>query len=118
MLNEEIEDLLGLIGETCRQRRIGFGLTQQEQAEKASISLKAAQKIESGYSGQTLILFKYLNSLDLLSVLSSVFPDPFSVSPVEELALKQKASKRRPRRVSKSSKPAISKRAAKWGDEE
>lgn len=116
---QEVQSLLSNIGEVCRQRRINQGFTQAKQAEKAEISLKAAQAIESGQSGQTAILMKYLLSLGLLDGLQGAFPDPFAVSPLEELALQDKAAKQRPKRVSRSREPDVKGRATpKWGDED
>ena len=117
MLSEDIQSLLLVIGEVCRQRRINGGVTQAEQAEKAEISLKAAQAIESGQSGQTAVLMKYLKSLGLLEGLIEAFPDPFAVSPLEELAMKEKAKRARPKRVSRSGKTESDKGRPAWGDE-
>ena len=113
-----IEDLLRRLGEVAKQRRIANGATQAEQAEKAEISLKAAQGIERGQSGQTAILLKYLQSLDLMTPLMDAYPDPFALSPLEELALKKEARKQRPQRVSKARSAKRKPTEVRWGDEE
>ena len=112
---QAIDSVLMRLGEVCRQTRLGLNHTQAEQAELAEISLRAAQNIESGQSGQTAILLKYLFSLGLQADLLAAFPDPDTLSPLEALAIKEKTQNRRPQRASKSKRSIESK--PKWGDE-
>lgn len=112
------DDVLKRIALVSRQSRIDRGFTQAEQADKAEISLRAAQNIESGLSGQTAVLFKYLQSLALLDKIFYAFPDLSVLSPLEELAVKEKVQKKRPKRVSKTHKDSMQKQTThKWGDE-
>ena len=112
---QAVNQVLIRIGEACRQTRIRANHTQAEQAEMAAISLRAAQKIEAGESGQTAILFKYLHSLGMLSELLDVFPDPNALTPLEALAIQKNAQHKRPQRVSKAKSKSQSK--PNWGDE-
>lgn len=111
---QAVESVLMRLGEVCRQTRIGQNRTQAEQAALAEISLRAAQNIESGQSGQTAILFKYLFSLGLLDQLYAALPDPFAVSPLQQLAM-EKHKPKKPQRASRNRKLAAS--GPKWGDE-
>jgi len=113
-----VDDTLEWLGRAAKQARIDHGFTQSEQADKAEISLRAAQKIEAGESGQTSVLFRYLQSLGLLESLLSGVPDPDALSPLEEYELKKHTPKR-PQRVSrKRSKDAPSNNEGPvWGDE-
>jgi len=113
-----ITGFLVRLGEVAKQRRISLGATQAEQAELAEISLKAAQGIERGQPGQTAILLKYLRSLGLMEPLFGAYPDPFELSPLEELALKKEARKQRPQRVSRARVSKPRSKQPKWGDEE
>ena len=47
-LNANGDDVLKRIAQVVRQSRIDNGSTQVEQADKAEISLRAAQNIENG----------------------------------------------------------------------
>lgn len=117
-LKADGEDVLKRIAQAVRQSRIDSGNTQLEQADKAEISLRAAQNIENGVPGQTAILFKYLQSLSLLDNIFHAYPDPSVLSPLEELAVKDQMQKKRPKRVSKIRNQSLSKQVPpKWGDE-
>ena len=111
---QAVNAVLVRLAESCRQTRIAQNHTQAEQAALAEISLRAAQNIESGQSGQTAILFKYLFSLGLLSQIHDALPDPDAVSPLEQLAI-DKAKPKKPQRASKVKQAA--KARPKWGDE-
>ncbi|QIZ84297.1 transcriptional regulator [Bermanella marisrubri] len=116
-----VDQTLEWLGRAAKQARLDQNHTQTEQAEKAEISLRAAQKIEAGESGQTAVLFRYLDSLDLLDALMSGVPDPDALTPLEEYELKKHKPKR-PQRVSRkrSSFKGSNKNASKepvWGDE-
>jgi transcriptional regulator with XRE-family HTH domain len=113
--DQAVNSVLVRLGEVCRQVRLGVNHTQAEQAALAEISLRAAQNIESGQSGQTAILFKYLFSLGLLTDVLSAFPDPDALSPLEALAIQEEAQSKRPQRASKSKR--ATKFKPKWGDE-
>ena len=112
--DQAVNSVLVRLAEACRQTRIAQNRTQAEQAALAEISLRAAQNIESGRSGQTAILFKYLFSLGLLSQIHDALPDPDAVSPLEQLAM-DKAKPKKPQRASKVKR--ASKVQPKWGDE-
>ncbi|MGR6873634.1 hypothetical protein ACU6U9_17125 [Pseudomonas sp. HK3] len=111
---QAVNAVLARLGEVCRQTRIEQSHTQAEQAALAEISLRAAQNIESGQSGQTAILFKYLFSLGLLDQIHTALPDPDAVSPIEQLAM-DKAKPKKPQRVTKPK--MAGKPKPKWGDE-
>lgn len=110
-----VTEMLNRIAESCRQARIRLNHTQAEQADLAEISLRAAQKIEAGESGQTTILFKYLFSLGMLSDLYTIFPDPNELTPLEALSIQKKVQQARPKRVSKARLKQQSK--PQWGDD-
>lgn len=110
---QAVNSVLVRLGEVCRQTRIEQNNTQAEQAALAEISLRAAQNIEAGQSGQTAILFKYLFSLDLLAQIHTALPDPDAVSPLEQLAM-NKAKPKKPQRASKAKRS--NKAQPKWGD--
>mgnify|MGYP005996033761 CR=1 FL=1 len=112
--DQAVNSVLVRLAEACRQTRIAQNRTQAEQAALAEISLRAAQNIESGQSGQTAILFKYLFSLGLLDPIHSALPDPDAVSPLEQLAM-DKAKPKKPQRASKAKR--VTKVQPKWGDE-
>lgn len=114
--DQAVNSVLERLGEVCRHVRLDQNRTQAEQAALAEISLRAAQNIESGQSGQTAILFKYLFSLGLLDEVLSGFPDPDALSPLEALAIQEKVKSKRPQRASKSKRAAKPK--PKWGDEQ
>jgi DNA-binding XRE family transcriptional regulator len=112
------ESVLIRIAQVVRQSRINAGSTQAEQADKAEISLRAAQNIENGVPGQTAVLFKYLQSLSLLDNIFHAYPDPSILSPLEALAVKDQIHKKRPKRVSKVRKQSVQTQVPpKWGDE-
>ncbi|NVK38568.1 MAG: hypothetical protein HWE18_11645 [Gammaproteobacteria bacterium] len=113
---QAVNSVLVRLGDVCRQTRISQNRTQAEQAELAEISLRAAQNIESGQSGQTAILFKYLLSLGLLEALYRALPDPNVVSPLEQLAM-EKHKVKKPQRASRNRK-SVAESKPKWGDEQ
>ena len=115
--DQAVNSVLMRLGEVSRQARIEQNRTQTEQAALAEISLRAAQNIEAGQSGQTAVLFKYLFSLGLLDALYAVLPDPQALSPLEQLAL-SKEKPARPQRVSRNRKASANKVQPKWGDEQ
>ena len=111
---KEVFDRMAIL---IKQARIEQGRTQAEQADKAEISLRAAHNIEAGEPGQTAILFRYLQSLSLLDHVFDALPDPAVLTPLEELAVKEKIQKKRPQRVSKPKKSLdIAADLPKWGD--
>jgi transcriptional regulator with XRE-family HTH domain len=112
---QAVNSVSARLAQACRQTRIAQNHTQAEHAALAEISLRAAQNIESGQSGQTAILFKYLFSLGLLSQIHDALPDPDAVSPLEQLAM-DKAKPKKPQRVSKVKQ--TSRAQPKWGDEQ
>lgn len=119
---QKVDQTLEWLGRAAKQARLDQNHTQTEQAEKAEISLRAAQKIEAGESGQTAVLFRYLDSLDLLDALMSGVPDPDALTPLEEYEL-EKHKPKRPQRASRkrSSSKNSSKNPTKrpiWGDEQ
>jgi DNA-binding XRE family transcriptional regulator len=114
--DQAVNAMLARLGEVSRQARIEQKRTQTEQAALAEISLRAAQNIEAGQSGQTAILFKYLFSLGLLDALYSALPDPQALSPLEQLAM-AKDKPVRPQRVSRNRGLPTDKKQPKWGDE-
>lgn len=114
MITKKVFDRMALL---IKQARIDQGRTQAEQADKAEISLRAAHNIEAGEPGQTAILFKYLQSLSLLDHVFDALPDPAALTPLEELAVKEKIQKKRPQRVSKSKNTLkTGSQSPKWGD--
>ncbi|GAA6133463.1 hypothetical protein NBRC116188_02520 [Oceaniserpentilla sp. 4NH20-0058] len=116
-LGHQVELAMVRIGRVCKDARLSQNRTQAEQSELAEISLRAVQNIEAGQSGQTLILFKYLQSLGLLEVLVSALPDPEALTPLEQLAM-EKARPLKPKRISRKRRDkAEEKLTPKWGDD-
>jgi len=114
---QAVQDTLEWLGEAIKQARLAQNHTQAQQAEMAEISLRAAQKIEAGESGQTAVLFRYLHSLGLLEALTSGLPDPNALSPLEEYEL-EKHKPKRPQRASRKRQSSIQEpNRPIWGDE-
>lgn len=88
------------LGERVRRLRIDRGLSQQELAAKAGISLKTLRNLELGAGSSLDTLLRALKALDVANLLDALAPAPV-VSPLA--LLKGPAPPRRVRRSRKRS---------------
>jgi len=90
--------ILQTLGERISSTRLNRNLSQAELANKAGITRRALQKIESGNDFKMVTLIKILRSLNLLNHLNHFLP-PTTISPIQLAKLKgkekQRASKRK-----------------------
>ena len=120
---QAVASMLKRISKAGRKQRLSDNTSQTDQAEMASISVKALQKIEAGEGGNSSVLFKYLHSLNLLNLLYSALPDPAELTPIEKLAIQSKNSKVRATaksiqiQAAPTHKPKPAQTMHKWGDE-
>jgi transcriptional regulator with XRE-family HTH domain len=117
---QAVASLLTRIAETAKKQRLSNNTSQADQAEIASISIKALQKIETGESGNSLVLFKYLYSLNLLHILHSALPDPTELTPIEKMTIQTKNKKMRASRKKQTTtftENIPTKKTIEWGDE-
>ncbi len=74
------EATLQVIGKRLLEQRLGAKLTQARLAQKAGVSKRTIERIESGSSVQLSTLIQVLRVFNLLEVFKTVFPEK-SVSP-------------------------------------
>ncbi len=105
------EAILREVGGRLAARRLARNLTQGQVAEKAGVSKRTVERMESGeVSGRLTGLVRILRALDLLERLDLLVPE-VGPEPVEELRM---AGKRRKR----AAKPrGAGGRKWTWGDE-
>ena len=93
-----IAELQEFLGERLKAMRIDRGLTQSETAEKAGISLRAAQKLEAGDGSSIETFLRFLKAIGRTDALEILAPRP-TVSPMAMLATqKQPMRVRHPRK--------------------
>jgi transcriptional regulator with XRE-family HTH domain len=97
VIDGEIEER---IGSTIRQWRIDAGLSQDELAERASLSRSAIQGLEAGRGSRLATLIRALRCLDRSDALAALTPRQ-GPSPLERLAAERRAT-RTPARVPRS----------------
>lgn len=100
-INDEIERR---IGESVRQWRIDAGLSQDELAERASLSRSAVQAVETGRGSRLATLIRVLRALDRSDALDALTPRA-GPSPIEQLAAQRRAER------ASTSAPRVSRRA-------
>ncbi len=87
------EAILTELGERIARSRIDLQLTQAEAAERAGVSKRTLERIESGASAQMSSLIRILRVLELLPRLEQMFPET-GATPMELLRHKGKARQR------------------------
>ena len=101
VMDGEIEDR---VGAAIRQWRIDAGLSQDELAERASLSRSAIQGLETGRGSRLATLIRVLRCLDRSDALDALTPRE-GPSPLERLAAERRAV-RAPSRVPRSGRGA------------
>jgi len=97
-------EIQSFLGARLQALRVDRGLSQIAAADKAGVSLRTLQALESG-SGSTLETFlRTLKALGEINALSNLVPEPM-VSPLALLAAEQKRN--RPKRVRRSKKTEV-----------
>ncbi len=95
---DEIETRLGA---ALRQWRVDAGYSQEELAERASLSRSAIQGLESGQGSRLATLIRILRALDRTDALDAFTPRE-GPSPIELLAQQRRAARAgRPPRASR-----------------
>jgi len=94
VIDGEIEER---IGAAIRQWRIDAGLSQDELAERASLSRSAIQGLEAGRGSRLATLIRVLRCLERADALDALRPRT-GPSPLERLAAERRAA-RTPSRV-------------------
>ncbi|HWL02117.1 MAG TPA: helix-turn-helix transcriptional regulator [Microbacteriaceae bacterium] len=80
------------IGLAIRQWRIDAGLSQEELADRASLSRSAVQKLEAGRGSRLETLIRALRALDRIDALDALAPRT-GPSPIEQLAAQRRAQR-------------------------
>jgi transcriptional regulator with XRE-family HTH domain len=80
------------IGTAVRQWRIDAGLSQDELAERASLSRSAIQSLETGKGSRIETLIRALKALDRVGALDSLAPRT-GPSPIERLHEQRRAAR-------------------------
>lgn len=81
------------LGRRVQIHRLNMNLTQAAVAEKAGVSRRALQKLESGESCTLLVLIRILRALGRLDALDAFLPEP-GLSPLQLAKLKGRERKR------------------------
>jgi transcriptional regulator with XRE-family HTH domain len=105
--------ILTELGERIARSRIDLQLTQAEAAERAGVSKRTLERIESGASAQMSSLIRIMRVLELLPRLDLTFPET-GPTPMELLRNKGKARQR----ASTSSRPQQSDQPWTWEDDQ
>jgi len=87
------DELEARIGAAIRQWRIDAGLSQDELAERASLSRSAIQQLEGGGGSRLETLVRVLRSLGRTDALDALAPR-VGPSPIEQLAAQRRADRR------------------------
>lgn len=85
----DVEQRIGL---TVRQWRIDAGLSQDELADRASLSRSAIQKLEAGRGSRLETLIRVLRALGRIDALDTLSPRT-GPSPIEQLAAQRRAAR-------------------------
>ncbi len=88
-MNEEIEER---IGAAVRQWRIDAGLSQDELAERASLSRTAIKRLEAGLGTRLESLIRALLALGRIDALDALTPRT-GPSPIEQLVAQRRAGR-------------------------
>ncbi len=85
--------VLAEMGRRVQVHRLNLNLTQAEVVEKAGVSRRALQKLESGESYTASILIRILRALGRVDTLDAFLPEP-GLSPLQLARLKGRERKR------------------------
>jgi transcriptional regulator with XRE-family HTH domain len=96
--------LLAEIGRRVQVRRLNMNITQADVAEKAGISRRALQNLESGRVCTLPLLIRTLRALGNLDALDNFLPEP-GPSPLQLAKLKGRERQRAGRRRRTDDKP-------------
>ena len=97
------------LGERLRQTRIASEYTQADIAERAGLSKRTVERIESGDNQNLFSILNLMRALDLLSHLEVVIPEQ---QPSPEMLFKYGKTKKRVRKKEQSSAEGFI-----WGDD-
>ncbi len=104
--------ILHTLGQRLAERRIALGLTQSALSQKAGVSKRTIENVESGASTHLLNFVRILRELGMLDQLMAALPEP-EISPV----LLHRLQGRVRQRASKKQRLAIEKPSWNWSDE-
>ena len=96
-------ELLTIIGQRLKAIRIEMGLTQDESAKKAGVSLRAMQNLEAGNGSTFETFLRVFKAIDDINKLNHMMPEP-EISPV---AMFKALNKPKPSRVRHSRAKAV-----------
>jgi len=86
------DDVERRIGGAIRQWRIDAGLSQDELADRASLSRSAIQKLEGGHGSRLETLVRVLRALGRLDALDALAPRT-GPSPIEQLTAERRTAR-------------------------
>jgi len=91
------DEIQVFLGKRLKSLRVRSGLTQDQVAGKAAVSLRSIQHLESG-AGSTLETFlRFLKAIGEINVIDTLAPEP-TISPMAMLKMARKKSPQRVRR--------------------
>ncbi len=106
------KDIISELTRRAKEYRLAYPLTQKELADKAGVSLRSVQKLESGQDVMLDVFIKVIMALDLADNFEMLIPD-MSERPSAYLAKKTGTERRRVKKKKDNPKTG----AFKWGDE-
>lgn len=89
-----IDEQLSAIGLALRDRRVGAGLTQEDLAQQADVSLGAVQNLEHGKGSSVRTLLRVSRLLGTDQWVETLQPPAPTVSPMQLLRQQKSAAKR------------------------
>jgi transcriptional regulator with XRE-family HTH domain len=87
------EAILGELGSRLARNRLDQNQTQAQLAEKAGVSKRTVERLESGQSVQLSSFIRVCRELDLIKRLDSLIPEP-TPSPMAQIKLQGKMRRR------------------------
>ena len=113
-INNNLTDSAVLVelGKRLKEQRFALNFSQADLAEKAGVSKRTVERIESGESTQMSNFIRILRGLELLNQFDSVAPE-IGITPIDMLELKGKPRQR----VSRKKNILRNKNKWQWGDE-
>lgn len=89
---ESVDAIESRVGRAVRQLRLDAGLSQDELADRTSLSRSAIQGLETGAGSRLATLIRVLRGLDRLDVLDDLTPRT-GPTPMELLQAQRRASR-------------------------